>query len=1338
MDKIQKQKNRLDKFDRKLDKKISVLGKEQEEKLTQIYSKNVNDLMWLTEKLQSEKAKDKVKDNILEAYKKIDQNNIGLAESQKQFGSAVLRWQIKVEERLGVEKTTREELKHKKERAEERMRKLTEEDEKPDEVQTNINKAQATVENLKEFKETVTDDPDLEERIDEVIEMLTDAIRTVKKSAEIKNQIHLKLKEKAGRAFIRYSVLSKELETYEKSEEISKQVAETRETTSHAADIKLEIKTIDKYIGELKELQKTFDLSGGLEDLLMSPKEDEIPSMEFDKKSLQVLADSGGYFKATNTFFERTSDAEKIKALTYEEILEEYRVLEGLGPVVEGNPTLTKDLRTVLEGAREELVGRKTMEIKDEIIEELDGEIIEIFKWGDGNFEYSVVDDAETYFTFIETDEGLQILPKPSFMNLKMEDQMLVRSVLAKLNTKITLKQEEALLETEDRECMKRFYEANQSLSKGDYLEAKNLYKEFFRTYEVDPWMKEDPSESEEVLRARENLKLIAEYEISMASDQLNSMEKSIAVYRSYFVDSQAVHDFGTNKEIAGHMIGSQRVVLNLAKELINADNNIVTLEDAVEAVGGMTKLDLPQMIGYLKSLGLTYTDATQAKYTYGNWYKDGIAFYFSEFGTHFEDGDYIHSLEGQKYLRSFDAIQSTIEQRGDLTQDEILEKAREYKEVGLYELSEKMYDLYFKDVYQKNATNELTFEAYRMRFEKNPGQRKEADKQIKQFADMYEEEGKIISPDEKAAMRANIIKDAWKKDIQRRISIGQKKGRMTGKMGRVWHEYNDDILEADRDWYELHKFTCQEWDRFVEEMPLEIMSIIATAGGAGWIGKKVTQKIAGKIVLKQLAKLGLKKAFEKGGMKLAMRQLSKIGFKKIAEAIGKKEAMQIAKAQFMGFIVEAAAFSELGMLSHALRSKDLSALVSPTAHLEGFGHSVLTLGTLRAVNLPLKGLEKLEGLGGALARAGITTVADTAALTGQQLALGKIAGTSMEDRDIAALIRQNAALSIGIRIGHGALNMPGKVRKNLGLGPSVRERLISSKEVLDAELLKNSLNMGLGKPLEALWKAGKELVNGGRGKKLKLNKPQTFPIEDGLLIPVEGIPILCYESRGVLRVDIKGFTGTAKETDIVLGTGDSTVIGGELLSNVSGKDFRNSVPPQDIRITYKGKGQIEVTKLSKTEFPTAVMKNEAYVEYKYGEQLDPFTKYEFSTKKGEIEIDLGERHQVTCYGTEKGTVTVKVGENRWYKLKKGQKVTIGRKDAQKVTGVEDMKISSKHVTIENIGKGKFTVMDRESGNKTTIEVGDLLERYRGKAEQPKFTEKIFREMKFKQKGKEK
>jgi|GEM_PF-3309704 hypothetical protein len=1024
---IENQQRRLDKMDKVEDKKISVLGSAKEETLTKAYIKEVNDLMWFCSKLGDEKLSRMVRAKILEDLTQIDETE-ELEGNVLKFRSSVGRWTGKVRKRIREKENDKIRIETMDKQFKETQEKLNRvsginKEHKEKQKQKLLKNIDDQIKELKEFNDSLGEEDEwIKTEIAYLLKDLSEIKRKVEKIKYDKADLGIFRDEKVGekrieeaKALIRYKKLTEKMfRGVEKIDELTKTAIEQGDLENLTGEIEQQIKEAEKQKEEFTKLAK---IIGKSKIFVIDIEADNIDFLESQYvKPLEALKKSQPYLKARKSLIAEINKRD----LNDNEIRRHYQNIQKL--ISKNNPILLEDAEEILRNFKIELIGRATKSMDKEIEREL---------------QKAYGSDLKKYFEIKETEKGKEYILSKEVESLDAASQLELQTIITKINQKISLKAEKALLTVETRPHMKAYYEANQAMSKGDTYEAKIKYMKFLEDYPLTEGLEEFDLEEKDVKKAMEMLKIIAIQDISQASHRLTQMEKSTQAYRSWVPFEE--HEFGTSKERAKKIIDSQRKVLKIAMDLIQADNGILTFEDAIEAIKGI-KLEHDDT-EYFHSLGMDLSDAMDADKVFGDWGTKGPAYYLSNFG-----GDYLANL---------DAIQMVTDQTAQLSKEELLKKAREYKEMGMYDMAQEMYDLYFRDKYKAYNTGDYSLKEFTRRLEEDEKKMKKINEMIDDFEKQYEEEeGKVLSPDEKKMMKKNLIESEWKDYVRLQIT--------EAPHSEVWDEYNSDIMQIDRDWYEMWKFTCQEWDRFVEELPIEIVALMLTAGAAGAVGKKATAKIAQKVIIKELAKLGIKEAFKKGGLKLAMKTL--------AAKLGPKAA---------GFIAESLAFSELGMVSSSIRTGDFSALVDWEAHLEGFGHSALTLGTLRVVNGPLKGLQKIKGVKGAVTRGTVTTIADSIALTGLNVGLASIGDSPMSSRDIAVLARDNVVLSVGIRAGQGGLKKIAQMRK-----PTSKPRLIEAGREFHNTITRGGLNSGLGVIGQGFWNAGKTLFERGGQKK--------------------------------------------------------------------------------------------------------------------------------------------------------------------------------------------------------------------------------------------------------------
>ncbi len=694
------------------------------------------------------------------------------------------------------------------------------------------------------------------------------------------------------------------------------------------------------------------------------------------------------------------TEAEK-KPLSYNELIESYKRVEALFPTLQESESLSDDASELLMAIKEQMVGMKTIELVKGIKDELKNDAA-----------YLTVEEV--------TDEesgntSLQVVKTGEFEGLSGEEQARLERKILELTVNVVLKQEEALLDVESRDYMRAFYQANQALNGGSYKKAKDLYKKFLKHHEGDAGIKPEALEEPTVARAIEGMKRIADLEIELVTGKLDSFSRSVRMIPRV---SWNINKLGVSKDAAERMIEAQRKTLEAATTLIKKNPSVLSLEDAITLIGGINEVQSQEADGgnadraYLMEIGLcdSIDDATQflGDSNYGDWRSRGIAFYASKFGTNHKWGEKKLVVKDAKYVSQLDALGQFLETGADeanMTKDQLRQKAEYYQEIGLYDAAEQMYDRYFEGLY-KYHTQRQSFEDYEAAFRKDPEKMEDIKEQIETLREgQKEKDGSEMSEEEVKFRETYLIKEARKADIRANITENMKRsGDVDPKLAEEWGDYNNDYLQTDRHWLELWEMTNAEEDSFIETLPIDLVTLAVS----GYAAKKVVEFGARKLAAEELLKMSLREAFKKGGRTAAMKVL--------------------AEAASLG--VESAVFSEMNMAVYALRTGDMTAEGSLKAHLKAWGHSAMVLGVLKGVNVPFAKLNGVPGAKAAAERVGGRILIDTVALTGMNVLTGMVSGNG----EIAADIRNNILLSVGVRAGQGlAAFGRGKLR---GEGP--------------------------------------------------------------------------------------------------------------------------------------------------------------------------------------------------------------------------------------------------------------------------------------------------------------
>ena len=419
MGEIQKQQSRLDKMDKVEDQKISVLGSEKEENLTQAYIKEVNDLMRLCHELGDENISRIARSEVLKGLAEIDETE-ELETEMLKFRSSVSHWSGRVRNRIKEKENLEKTQKRITDRFEETERQsdqmVTMEEQRKIET---IKSIDAQIAELEEFQKSIGEEDEwIKTEIAYLMKGLIEIKKKIEKSDDIKDQAEAKTTIQTSQDFLKLQRLNERMyRGVTAVDELTKLALEQGGLNNITGKIEAKIKESKKLQKELTELQKS------LANSKIHNIDIQADSIQFVEdqyiKPLEELRKSEPYLKARESLIEEIEKGE----MSETQIKKHYRNIESLS--LKNNPILSEDAEEILRNLRIELVGRATKSMEKEVEREL------IKAYGD---------DVGKYFEIKETETGKEYLLSKEVENLSPGEQLELQSILIKINQKLTLK----------------------------------------------------------------------------------------------------------------------------------------------------------------------------------------------------------------------------------------------------------------------------------------------------------------------------------------------------------------------------------------------------------------------------------------------------------------------------------------------------------------------------------------------------------------------------------------------------------------------------------------------------------------------------------------------------------------------------------------------------------------------------------------------------------------------------------------------------------------------------------------------------------------------------------
>jgi hypothetical protein len=591
-----------------------------------------------------------------------------------------------------------------------------------------------------------------------------------------------------------------------------------------------------------------------------------------------------------------------------------------------------------------------------------------------------------------------------------------ITSVVMHFNSIKKLVSEDYLAETlESSPSIKALYEANALEARGDFSNAKKKYLKCIKLARKDKRV-----DSMQLKEAKNALKLLAKEDIKKIFGQLDPLITSIKfnVYQK--------KDFAGSLNQASEVlkyVESQKNALRLATEILNQDNNVYTLDDALDVVVGLYR-DFRSTEARVKHLQKKYgfVDATFLKlFVEGkvaprkdedfdrNWHTQASPeTWVNGARADYKEMNIIRLMGKEKTFNSTIRIAKWCSKNNLYHAGEHFYKKHLSGFIGSFKTGKFEYSQFYKDCVGPRWSEEIS---------------EDVDEKVRDYMESIDSNGMpdylkelfdsdVVTPEVEEYLRNKltdqVINETYESELYALITkeakiymdpyrkpgttsmLEEMDPRWSNDMIRKWLKFNEKYKESDKEWYEFWRMTDQDRNEFLTGLVFEIPMLAATGGAAGLIGRQGTMWAAKKMAVRELMKLSIKKAFEKGGFKALRR---------------------IAYSRGTGFLAETVVFSEMSFAHGSLSSGDIDSFFTLKGQTSSLGHSLVTLGVLKTTGAGLHklGLDKTYG-----AQYGITPIVDTVALTGTQYML------EGGDLDMATAIRSNLAISFGLRLGHG------------------------------------------------------------------------------------------------------------------------------------------------------------------------------------------------------------------------------------------------------------------------------------------------------------------------------
>ena len=285
------------------------------------------------------------------------------------------------------------------------------------------------------------------------------------------------------------------------------------------------------------------------------------------------------------------------------------------------------------------------------------------------------------------------------------------------------------------------------------------------------------------------------------------------------------------------------------------------------------------------------------------------------------------------------------------------------------------------------------------------------------------------------------LYEEEFKKGMCDYFQTGLARG---GYNARIWEAEYNDMMEFDREKYEIWRMTDEGLDSLIQDLPVEIFMMAISFGvasrGAKFVGKKMVKRQAKKFLAKKMLrnfpqKIAKKKAddaveliMKRGGLKLLKKTMR-------ASMSGTGYYSMIAAAGGVGFLAENTAFVTVHGGLAGMTSGHWEMFSGKQEYKEAWNRSFITLAVLKLAGGAYGGT--LGRLGARTAqRGGMMAIPVRAAHGAGSMTtqVASLTGTGyfetavmeaeyMSDADIADMVLHNTVITVAFTGGHMGAN---------------------------------------------------------------------------------------------------------------------------------------------------------------------------------------------------------------------------------------------------------------------------------------------------------------------------
>lgn len=603
----------------------------------------------------------------------------------------------------------------------------------------------------------------------------------------------------------------------------------------------------------------------------------------------------------------------------------------------------------------------------------------------------------EEILRFEEDENGFRIVYTEKFKTLPEEKKLQIIAEIQLLKKGIADEADEKCL-IEPHE--KKLFEGKKKLLAGDRLGAKAAILEYWETENKKP----PKSRSEKrTTEAKELLKQIAKLEISQAKQRLGLLEQSIKKRMPDMANYAGLEGYKAyNKNQAAAFIASMKTVLDQADLLIES-GKYATLEEAEKE---------------LRTRQFKFGEESETNSRI----------------KQFQEG-FLASADGNKAADVFDTLkqqQFLNEPDPRKRQQNILNLAKEARERGLFDLAKMYYGMYFQAETAEKSKKIRKIDL-RIELENDPEKQEEIEKRLEAWMNDFQKEYKkdfkekngheptkeeiskaqttFASQREKAKenLTDQMVNEAYDKRIE--LALHKDFKGQTGEKAEAWKEaYGNtfsNLETLDQRWYQVWKFSDEEWNHFKYNIFVDISILIASGGiGGGAAELLVGQRVAAVLAEKGLT-IAAQEALRKGMVYYSIFLIKELGLK------------EAAKYGAMSLLAESGFFNLSNSLLNSVVKNDTSAFESPEAFMKAWGHNVVILGSCKAGTMGYSFKKPFTSMPGrTLDTLGSLSV-ETATLTGATISMMALSGEEITEEGVAKMIRDNVVITVGLKGAH-------------------------------------------------------------------------------------------------------------------------------------------------------------------------------------------------------------------------------------------------------------------------------------------------------------------------------